>query len=200
VILASDTLLAPEQEAETAMSYPQPPKPNPYAAPETDLFMPELDRTHRFAGYAGFWRRFAAHVLDNLIFLLILIGGLFFFGVVLGVIGAVNGRAAGDPQVSDEVALAIGLLFWLCYLVAFVAYYAGMESSSLQATLGKMALGIKVTDLHGRRISFLRAFGRLAGKMVSYTIFYIGFIMAAFTERKQALHDMMAGTLVVKIN
>jgi uncharacterized RDD family membrane protein YckC len=182
------------------MSYPQPPKPNPYAAPETDLFIPEFDGTQRFAGYAGFWRRFAAHVLDNLIVGLILFGGLVFGGAVLFVVGAATGREPGRQKFSDEVSLAIMLLFYLFYAVAVLAYYAGMESSPLQATLGKMALGIRVTDLHGRRISFLRAFGRLAGKIVSAMIFYIGFIMAAFTERKQALHDMMAGTLVIKIN
>jgi uncharacterized RDD family membrane protein YckC len=192
--------LHPNKEAETAMSYPQPPKPNPYAAPETDLFIPELDQTHKFAGYAGFWRRFAAHVLDNIIVGLVVLGGIIFLGAVFSVIAAVTGKEAGEPQVSDSAGIALGLVLWLLYLGGFVAYYAGMESSSLQATLGKMALGIKVTDLHGRRISFLRAFGRLAGKMVSYMILYIGFIMAAFTERKQALHDMMAGTLVVKVN
>ncbi len=72
-----------------------------------------------------------------------------------------------------------------------------MESSSKQATLGKMALGIIVTDVNGERIGFGRATGRFFGKIVSGMIFYIGYIMAGFTDRKQALHDMMAGTLVV---
>ena len=73
-----------------------------------------------------------------------------------------------------------------------------MESSSNQATVGKMALGIQVTDLEGNRISFGKALGRNLAKIISALIFYIGFIMAAFTAKKQALHDMIAGTLVVK--
>jgi uncharacterized RDD family membrane protein YckC len=72
-----------------------------------------------------------------------------------------------------------------------------MESSSKQATLGKLALGIVVTDLNGNRISFGRATGRYFGKIVSGMIFAIGYIMAGFTEKKQALHDMIASCLVV---
>ena len=75
-------------------------------------------------------------------------------------------------------------------------YEAGLESSSKQATLGKMAMGLKVTDLVGRRISFARATGRHFAKILSGMILLIGYIMAGFTERKQALHDMIAGTLV----
>ena len=75
-------------------------------------------------------------------------------------------------------------------------YEALMESSAYQATLGKMILGMKVTDLYGNRISFARATGRLFAKIVSAMILGIGFIMVGFTERKQGLHDMMAGTLV----
>jgi len=80
-------------------------------------------------------------------------------------------------------------------LVSWI-YEAALESSSYQATLGKMALGLKVTDLAGNRISFARATGRHFAKYVSGMIFFIGYIMAGFTERKQALHDMIAGTLV----
>src|SRR5947199_10802714 len=77
-------------------------------------------------------------------------------------------------------------------------YEAGMLSSSYQATLGKMALGLKVIDLEGRRISFARATGRHFAKVLSAIMLLIGFIMAGFTERKQALHDMIAGTLVIR--
>jgi uncharacterized RDD family membrane protein YckC len=73
-----------------------------------------------------------------------------------------------------------------------------MESSARQATLGKMAVGIKVTDEAGARISFGRAVGRYFGKFVSTIILLIGFLMVAFTEKKQGLHDKLAGTLVVK--
>ncbi len=76
-------------------------------------------------------------------------------------------------------------------------YFALMESSVKQGTLGKMALGIIVTDANGNRISFGRATGRYFGKIISGAILCIGYIMAGFTEKKQALHDMIAGCLVV---
>jgi uncharacterized RDD family membrane protein YckC len=77
-------------------------------------------------------------------------------------------------------------------------YEAFMESSTYQATLGKMIFGMKVTDLYGNRISFGRATGRHFAKYISFIIFCIGFIMVGFTERKQGLHDILAGTLVRK--
>ncbi len=76
-------------------------------------------------------------------------------------------------------------------------YFALMESSPRQATLGKQALGIMVTDLAGQRISFARATGRFFAKILSGLILWIGYVMAAFTERKQALHDLLASCLVV---
>jgi uncharacterized RDD family membrane protein YckC len=76
-------------------------------------------------------------------------------------------------------------------------YYAFFESSRLQATPGKMALGIVVTDTEGQRITFLRASGRQFGKIISAFILYIGFMMAGWTRKKQALHDLLAECLVV---
>src|SRR6202035_5143373 len=94
----------------------------------------------------------------------------------------------------------IGLFLRLALIRAALAwlYYALLESSSWHATLGKMALRLQVTDLEGRRIGFGRASGRFFGKIISGMILYIGFLMAGFTEKKQALHDMMAGCLVIK--
>jgi uncharacterized RDD family membrane protein YckC len=76
-------------------------------------------------------------------------------------------------------------------------YFAAMESSSKQATLGKMAVGLYVTDMDGNRISFGRATGRYFGRIISGLILCIGYFMAGFTEKKQTLHDMMAGCLVL---
>ena len=77
-------------------------------------------------------------------------------------------------------------------------YYALLESSAWQATLGKKALGLEVTDMQGARISFGRATGRFFAKIISSIILCIGFIMIGFTEKKQGLHDMIAGTLVIR--
>ena len=92
-----------------------------------------------------------------------------------------------DGIITQVIGAAIG---WL--------YYALQESSAAQATLGKRALGVRVTDLEGRRISFGRATGRLFAKIPSALILMIGFLMQPFTAKKQALHDIIAGTLVLK--
>ena len=89
------------------------------------------------------------------------------------------------------------MTFFFLLSAAQWLYFALMESSSKQATLGKMALGIIVTDLNGNRLSFGRATGRYFGKIISGAILMIGYIMAGFTEKKQALHDIIAGCLVV---
>jgi uncharacterized RDD family membrane protein YckC len=83
-------------------------------------------------------------------------------------------------------------------IAGYYLYYAFMESSANQATVGKIALGLKVTDEEGNRISFGRALGRTVAKILSALILFMGFVMAGFTDRKQALHDTIAHTLVVK--
>jgi uncharacterized RDD family membrane protein YckC len=83
-------------------------------------------------------------------------------------------------------------------VVLFWTYFAGMESSPLRATIGKLAVGLYVTDMQGRRISFSKATGRFFGKLLSGAILCIGFMMAGWTEKKQGLHDMMADTLVLQ--
>lgn len=118
------------------------------------------------------------------------------FSLVMSFAIGIAGRGVSMPGigihvVSFVVRSAFGVLVkWI--------YEASMESSSRQATVGKMALALKVADLEGRRISFARASGRVFGKYLSAMILFIGYIMAGFTERKQALHDMIAGTLVVR--
>jgi len=143
--------------------------------------------------YAGFWLRFCAAFTDGLItgFAGLIIGGC--IGGILGGMMAVRTPGARF-QMSPEATLLIRLI-GIC--IAWL-YEALMESSSTQATLGKMALGLKVTDEFGNRISFGRATGRYFGKWISGIILLIGYFMAGWTEKKQALHDMMAGTLVVR--
>jgi len=101
--------------------------------------------------------------------------------------GMVGGTAEGGGVMGFVVGTILG---WL--------YFAIQESSPKQATLGKQAMEIIVTDLDGKQISFGRATGRYFGKYISGAVVMIGYIMAAFTEKKQALHDLIAGTLVVK--
>jgi uncharacterized RDD family membrane protein YckC len=143
--------------------------------------------------YAGFWRRFVAMIIDSLVFLplvviAILMSGL--FGIAM--------QPSVDLEGLTGAIFSIGVVVLMCLLfVGSWLYHAGMESSRHQATLGKKALGIIVTDMNGNRISFARANGRFFGKWVSGMIMNIGYLMAAFTEKKQALHDILAGCLVV---
>ncbi len=150
--------------------------------------------------YAGFWKRFVAYIIDSLLLGVVFVVPAVMFGVFSAFSGAALEQDMQDPEMAAGL---IGMLFGGMLLFALVAiaatwlYFALMESSSRQATLGKMAMGIIVTDVGGGRIGFGRATGRYFGKIVSGMIMYIGYIMAGFTEKKQALHDMMAGTLVV---
>ena len=136
--------------------------------------------------HAGFWRRCAAYLLDALI-----IGVL---GWLVGVLFLIGGLvSSGDPR---SMMVAVALNYAIAIAIGWL-YYALQESSSAQATLGKRALGVKVTDLVGQRIGFARASGRYFGKILSSLILGIGYLLAGWTARKQALHDMLAGTLVV---
>ena len=99
------------------------------------------------------------------------------------------------------IFLIIGLIF-LAATVSLVVtwlYHALMESSEWQATVGKKVLGLVVTDMAGQRVSFGRLTGRHFGKIITNMIpMFIGYIMAGFTERKQSIHDMIAGCLVLR--
>jgi uncharacterized RDD family membrane protein YckC len=128
--------------------------------------------------YAGFWARVAAVLVDSAI--------LTIAGVVLVIVLSMALGGAG--------AVIANLVFLLAYLL----YWPVLESSGRQATFGKQLLGIQVTDVNGNRTSFVKALLRNLAKIVSAIPFYIGFLLAAFTGRKQALHDMITGCLVVR--
>lgn len=159
-------------------------EPSPESTPQqTTVATPLIEKPkQKIITYAGFWKRVLASLIDSfittfgtlsilLIFILMFTGGTY-----------------------DYAAIAI---WYILMIVAVWLYYALMEVSSKQGTLGKMALGIKVTDLNGNKISFGRATGRYFGKIISAFILCVGFIMVAFTQRKQGLHDIIAGCLVV---
>jgi len=146
--------------------------------------------------YAGFWRRLVAYFIDGVLVFIIGIGAGALAGSVLGTKMGLPGDLGGF-HLGLKPGAGGPLEFVLTTVISWL-YWAGLESSGQQATLGKMALGLKVTDLQGEPISFARATGRYFGKFLSALIFCIGFMMAGWTARKQALHDIMAGTLVVK--
>src|ERR1700682_5724788 len=140
-------------------------------------------------GYGCFWIRVVAAIIDAIILRVVVAPvGMIFGG--LGMAGMMSGIPHRGLRFLGSGITIILLIFgsWL--------YEAFMESSSYQATLGKMIFGMKVTDLNGNRISFERATGRHFAKWLSTMILGIGYIMVGFTDRKQGLHDLLAGTLV----
>ena len=160
-------------------------------APGTAAGWPATTRAS--VAYAGFWLRLAAYLIDNVL-----------LGFVLGnlllrpLMGRPGGIPADDPWYiftnSSPQITALMLLF----LMGNWVYYAVSESSVWQATIGKKVLGLVVTDLNGNRISFGRASARFFAKILSSMTLLVGFVMAGFTQRKQALHDLVAGCLVMK--
>lgn len=146
----------------------------------------------RSAIYAGFWLRAVAYVLDSL-----LLGFVVGFVILMPLMerGAIPKDNpwllfTGVTQQIIAVQLLVTMASWL--------YFASFESSAWQATPGKRLLGLVVTDLEERRVSFARASGRYFGKLLSGTLFLIGFLIAGFTPRKQALHDLLASCLVLR--
>lgn len=124
--------------------------------------------------YAGFWKRVVALIIDSIILALL----------------------------AAPLALLVGWHYfilgsWVISLTLNWLYFALFESGGWMATPGKRLLGIKVTNLTGQRITFGRATGRYFAKVLSAIIMCIGYFMAAFTKKKQALHDIIADTLVI---
>ena len=153
--------------------------------------------------YAGFWKRFAARLIDGLVLYVaiaiiqqILTSFLISPQTMEQLEAMKQHTAALDPQVFMSI-VPLGILWLVLSLVLPWFYFALMESSSKQATLGKMAIGIKVIGLDGHRLSFARALGRTLGKYISGLLLCIGYFMAGTTRRKQALHDKMAKAYVV---
>lgn len=143
-------------------------------------------------GYGGFWIRVVAFIIDAIIVRVVVAP----IGMVFGAMGLAGGMMHGVPHIGFAM-LGGGITFILAIFGNWL-YEAFMESSSYQATVGKMILGLKVTDLNGNRISFERATGRHFAKWLSGLILCIGYIMVGFTDRKQGLHDLLAGTLVLR--
>ena len=144
--------------------------------------------------YAGFWIRFVAVMIDG-----------FIFGAVFGIIGFVlaialgigtNGFGSGGANAAVIQGM-VGLLYLVFFAMA-VAYDVYFTSTR-GATLGKMAVGLKIIRADGGPVSVGLAFGRYFAKALSGFILYIGFIMAGFDDEKRALHDRICETRVIHI-
>lgn len=146
----------------------------------------------RASAYAGFWLRAVAYALDSL-----LLGLVVGFVILMPLVdrGAI---APDNPWVLFTGVSRQIIAIQLLVTMASWLYFALFESSIWQATPGKRVLRLAVTDLEGRRISFARASGRYFGKILSGSLFFVGFLIAGFTPRKQALHDLLANCLVLR--
>ncbi len=136
-------------------------------------------------GYGGFWLRVVAYIIDAIL--------LNIASTVISLVVGGGSMLMPDPTVDDIDFTGQGITLVIGWL-----YFALLESSERGATVGKMAVGLRVVTDQGKRLGFGHATGRYFAKIISAIILGIGFIMVAFTERKRGLHDMIAGTLVVK--
>ncbi|UKJ08951.1 RDD family protein [Solitalea lacus] len=151
------------------------------------------------SSYAGFGSRLVACIIDGFI-LAILTGTLFTFMVFFGIVSfslADIGTAEDNPAAAFAIIGAVFSLF-LIMIAGSWLYHSLLTSSEKQGTIGKQVMGIKVTDLNGNRLSFGRATGRYFSTIITGMIpLFIGYLLAAITEKKQALHDMIASTIVL---
>lgn len=157
---------------------------NPYRPAQAALRSRRPATRNEDIVYAGFWKRAAAAIVD---------------GVLIWIIGSFGGEALGTllGDLAGGGKLAVAMMVLLVTLTLQVCYYAFFHASFNAATPGKMLIGIKVVRSDGKTISFLRAVARYFATIPSAIILGIGYLMAGFTDRKQALHDMICDTVVV---
>jgi uncharacterized RDD family membrane protein YckC len=140
--------------------------------------------------YGGFWIRVVASIIDGII-----------LGIVIGIIALIVFKTLGLGTSSEEVEAVLKpheLLINITCSLLYVLYWVAFEISPLQATPGKLLFGMKIQNTQGERISFLQAIVRNIVKYIISPILCIGYIMVAFTQRKQGLHDLIAKTVVYR--
>jgi uncharacterized RDD family membrane protein YckC len=151
--------------------------------------------------YAGFWLRAVAYLLDVILVSIVTVPIVIALAVATGLSAAIGQMSENDAQ---NVAAAAGFAIFLCLLIIIMLcglwlYYSLLESSTWQGTVGKKLLGLMVTDLEGKRVTFGRATARFFSRLITALVpLLIGYILAGVTAKKQALHDMIAGCLVLR--
>jgi uncharacterized RDD family membrane protein YckC len=193
------SLFPEESRVEPPAFSPAPPAPPYTAAPTTSY---GGSAVAALEDYAGFWKRLAAYILDALVLWI----PNTILSSMLGASKAAEAYMQAKLAAGDDPHLVLQALdtymnaLWPALIAQTILawlYFGLCESSAWQGTVGKLALGIRVTDMDGNRINFMRATGRYFGKILSALIFCFGFLMIAWTQRKQGLHDMLAKTLVL---
>lgn len=140
--------------------------------------------------FAGFWLRLAAGVIDNIFIAIISLIPALILGYLIGT------SMANKADAAEIDAIITGISYPLVIIIGWL-YFSILESSKYNATFGKKILGIIVVDTEGNSISFARSSGRFFGKFLSTATLLIGYFIIGSTKKKQALHDILAGCLVV---
>jgi len=195
VLLGTGAAVAPSAPAAMAPASPYPGRPaGAQGMPPTPAMA--AGQTMMVSPYGGFWIRFLAAFLDWFIVNLVTAPIAF---IVAGTSIAAITHLGPNPPPEQVLPILIPMFFILIPVAVGISwlYEAITTSSGMEGTVGKRIVGVRVTDLSGCRIGFGRATGRHFAKIIS-NFLMIGYIMAAFTEKKQGLHDMIAGTLVMK--
>ncbi|MCS6971780.1 MAG: RDD family protein [Turneriella sp.] len=143
--------------------------------------------------YAGFWRRLIAFILDQII---LAVGRLFIYGALWGIAYAGLYFAESQNQIPMVIPFFVAAIVLLDLWLAWI-YFALCESSPLRGTPGKLALGIRVIHRDRRALTFEEATVRYFAKILSALLFFIGYLLCAFSSRKQALHDFIARAVLV---
>jgi len=154
--------------------------------------------------YAGFWLRVLAYCIDTIILGVFAVPILIGAAMAMGIGGMLESIPHNQDPFINGMPPAFALFIFVCVCLGLFGtwlYFALLESSEWQGTAGKRALGLIVTDMNGQRVTFMRATGRHFAKIVtSFIPLGIGYAMAGFTQKRQALHDMIASCLVLRRN
>jgi len=185
----------------TVLIHVKDPNQSPPYSPNSPPPFPTTPTFESSQLYAGFWLRAIAYIMDTMLIMGVVYGLFAILMLISDPQDFLRDLKSGNEDEADHTPFVVKLVIVPLFILGPILYFALMESSSIQGTLGKMALRLKVTDLQGRKLSFWHAFGRNAAKMVTNMtcfVFYVGYILAGMTAKKQALHDMIASTLVCR--
>jgi uncharacterized RDD family membrane protein YckC len=165
--------------------------PQSTQSPEVIPPIPELSKLPARPGFAGFWLRAIAYLFDTVLISLL-------FGLIASFYPATFIRFPDAASTSLTSLPQLTPIAFVITLTATWLYYTIFEASAWQATPGKRVLRLYVADLNGQRLTLARSAARNGGKLISSLTFLVGYLVAGFTEKKQALHDILAGCLVLR--
>ncbi|MGX5731436.1 RDD family protein [Pseudoxanthomonas beigongshangi] len=186
----------------TPMSVPNIESASPYAAPSAQVPLHAAPVSGGEVVHGGFWKRFAASFIDGMVMMVVTLVVVMVGVMLTGGAAALSPQAFANDMMRGTLGLTFILAFYVLPILAQAAYFTWMHASASQATLGKLAVGIKVARTNGEALTLGRSFGRWCAyfflNLVSCGLTtLISAFTVGLTDRKQGLHDMIADTLVV---